>query len=889
MFAGLFKPKWQSENARVRLQSLTTLDPDSTELIRLALNDPDTGVRLEAIRLLTDLPTLIELGARDDFLGQNARQRVQSLAGEPGGHDERLTMVFAWFEGDAALMERLATDTGRASGLRKLALQTLTDENLLFRIADGERSQDIQYLAASRLSGLEWLKKLEKSQGRNNKRLRQLLRERMEREKQQQARLEELENLCVALEGLGLRDQWDQDRTRQMVLQQRWKTLTAETAAPEALSRRFAEAGSQFQARLKVYLARQSELEPLRQVFVSCLEAAATLETQLREQPEQLAAESLRAEVESLRTRWETATPLPDPAIQETLERQWTSVFEQLETARDAVAGDLELLEPLQRVCQRAESLRQNEAITLKAGRLTDLQSEWVRLRRPQGLPEAVAGLESRFHQSMDSLNARLQRELAQRDERLQAIQGLLDQMTADLEAEKYGEAVDLHQQAGRLLETLAEGPEAELRRIRKRLQDAAPLVREFKDWRRWGTDQAREHLIEKAQELEVDESIDPEERARMIRALRDEWRKLVKMDPGHQRQQWKTFDSKVTAAYESSKQHFVQQAQARDANLQVREQLCEQLEQLETGTDWAAVTDWKTQHNRLRELLKQWKQCGPVGHKAWKGINQRFNAAMDALEVHFNREREANFAERQQLVPLAEALLEQDDLREAAEAAKQLQARWSISLPSRAREEQRLWKQFRTPIDTIFQHLQQERNSHQAEVQQRIDAREAVCVQLEALSDLQDEALLQAGAQLDSLQQAYAAITGLPRREHERLEARWRKAEKALQQRLQGAHREQQLARLDQLATRSAQDKSREAVPEVLAQNREQGELLCLQLEVLLNVSSPPAFQQARLEYQVAHMSEAMRTRKSSGQDTREQALTLLADWYRLGSLTPE
>ncbi|HPQ97713.1 MAG TPA: DUF349 domain-containing protein, partial [Thiolinea sp.] len=408
--------------------------------------------------------------------------------------------------------------------------------------------------------------------------------------------------------------------------------------------------------------------------------------------------------------------------------------------------------------------------------------------------------------------------------------------MESDLEAEKYGEAVDLHQQAGRLLETLPEVPEVELRRIRKRLQAAAPLVREFKDWRRWGTDQAREHLIEKAQELEVDESIDPEARARMIRGLRDEWRKLVRMDPGHQRQQWKTFDSKVTAAYESSKQHFVQQARERDANLQVREALCVQLEQFDTGTDWATVTDWKAQNARLRELLKQWKQCGPVGHKEWKGINQRFNQAMDALEVHFNREREANFAERQQLVSEAEALPAQEDLREAAEAAKQLQARWHISLPSRARDEQRLWKQFRAPIDAVFQQLQQERDSHQSEVQQRIDAREAVCVQLEALLELRGEALLQAAAQLATLQQAYADVHGLPRREHERLETRWHKAGKSLQQLLQGARREQQLARLDQLAARSVQGKQQQAGPEVLEANRLHGEALCLQLEILLN-----------------------------------------------------
>ena len=48
MLGSLFKPKWQHKDAKIRLQALTTLAPDSSELMNLAENDPDDSVRRAA-------------------------------------------------------------------------------------------------------------------------------------------------------------------------------------------------------------------------------------------------------------------------------------------------------------------------------------------------------------------------------------------------------------------------------------------------------------------------------------------------------------------------------------------------------------------------------------------------------------------------------------------------------------------------------------------------------------------------------------------------------------------------------------------------------------------------------------------------------------------------
>ena len=69
---------------------------------------------------------------------------------------------------------------------------------------------------------------------------------------------------------------------------------------------------------------------------------------------------------------------------------------------------------------------------------------------------------------------------------------------------------------------------------------------------------------------------------------------------------------------------------------------------------------------------------------------------------------------------------------------------------------------------------------------------------------------------------------------------------------------------------------------------NQTKGELLCLQLEVLLGLETPPDFQAARMEYQIAHLRDAMSSRKGNA-NPLAQALPLLKQWYGLGSMSAE
>ena len=831
MLASFFKPKWQHKDPKVRIQAINTLGGESVELIKLAQTDPDMEVRMEALVRLTHLPTLIQLGHSAGSLGERAKQRVIGLAATDAHHDVLLADVFVWLN-NPALIRSIARDATRGAKLRKHALEQLDDQDLLFDIAQADPSKDVQFLVASKLTDLEKIKQLDKLHGKGNKRLRQFLKDRLDQEQTKQHIQQQIENLCMDAASLGQKGSWGQEKTRTRILQQNWQKHAASATSEQ--SARFQAALDDFQQRLASFEDVESRVAPIRTARQDILNAAERQLNQLDTNPESFTLTTLDTELDSLKRLWAQQAELP-AAEQVLMDKRWVELQTQLQQLRNTLADDLKALEKLNALNEQANELRrQDKAVASKW--VLGLQSDWVNAKRPQNLRRVMPDLEQSFNRAMEVLTARLDKQKAQRDSTLKALRDELQALETSLENEQYSEAIEQHQAFIQRLKETPDLPQSDYNFFQRRIQMLTPYIREIQDWRRWGTDQVRKQLIETAEHLRSDDEIDPQERAKQVQTLRQEWRKLSQLEPGQQRTLWKTFDSTVTAAYEPSKQHFAEQAQQRAEHLQQRTAICEQLEAVNSTTDWANP-DWKALQNQVTAIRKQWKEAGTVSHKDWKSINERFNAAMDALEVYFKAERSRNWQARQQLVEQAQALVELQDTAKAIDAAKVLQGQWQISLASRPSDEQRLWKQFREPIDTLFNRLRDER-------QQRRDAINA------------------------------------QKAEAERIEAEKR------QQELE--RKQQKIDALQALNAQSNAAKQEASDDATQHTNQTKGELLCLQLEVLLGLETPPDFQAARMEYQIAHLRDAMSSRKGNA-NPLAQALPLLKQWYGLGSMSAE
>lgn len=828
MLGKFFKPKWQHNDPKVRLQGLDALASDSVELINLAQADPDSEVRMAAITRLSHLPTLIQLGHAPGSLGERARQRVNVLAASDVHHDALLADVFHWLT-NPSLLRSIARDASRATKLRQHAIASLKEQELLFQIASTDPSKEIQYWAAKQLHDLALLEQLDKTRGKNNKRLRQLIKERLTHAQQQAQQRQAVDALCTEAESLGSQGTWAQEKTRRLVLEQRWQKLAA--TADLGQQQRFQAAIADFLARLDAHTQQEQATRPMREARQHLLHSAEALLHQLQEHPTSLSPTELDGRIHALQQAWESQPTLPAEE-QIKVDQQWQGLQGSIKHLRDSLVDDLRTLAALQELAAQAATLHQ-QAATLHHKDILTLQNAWANARRPKQLRSHLNELEQQFQRHLAALHNRHAKQQQHQANQLAALQQQLQQLEATLENEQYGEALELHQALATALKEAGQHTK-EHASLQRRVQQLTPFIRELQDWKRWGTDQARQHLIETAEHMREDAILDPVERAKKIKQLRTEWRKLAHIDPGRQQSQWKSFDSAVSAAYEPSKHYFAEQAKQRAAHLAQREALCAQLEDLHTQTDWSNVSDWRAIQKQVEHIRQQWKTAGTVSHQEWQGINSRFNAAMDALDAHFKAERERNWQARLQLVAQAEALLELPDTRQAMAQAKALQSQWHITLSSRPGEEQRLWKQFRTPIDAIFSRAREERE------QQR-------------------------------QQQEEAKATAERQAQEER--------QRAL------AQQQQLWASLDALAAQSEQDKRADTPAATQDANRLQGEKLCLQLEILLELPSPPECQQARLQYQVAQLPEAMRSRKQA-RDRTSQAIALLQQWYALGGM---
>ncbi len=484
-----------------------------------------------------------------------------------------------------------------------------------------------------------------------------------------------------------------------------------------------------------------------------------------------------------------------------------------------------------------AYETEQAQAAALKAQREAEAAAKRAEAQRLAEQAQAEAQARQEKEQQAQAEERRKRKEQqAQQTQRLQILRDGLQTLEQQLENEQYSEAIEQHRLFIQQLKDSNDVPAADMAYFNRRIQMLTPYIRELQDWRRWGTDQVRKQLIETAENLREDDNIDPATRAKRVQSLRTEWRKLSHLEPSQQHTLWKTFDSTVSAAYEPSKQHFIEQAQQRQANLAARHEICAALEHLHASTDWQNAT-WREVQVQTNQLRKQWKDAGTVSHKDWETVNQRFNTAMDALEAQFKAERARNWQAREQLVEQAQALLDEPNTEHAIEQVKALQGSWKITLASRHSDEQQLWKRFREPIDALFARARDER-------QQKRDAQHA--------------------------QQA----------ENVRLEAEKRQKERE--------RRQQELAELAALATQSDTNKQLDADEVTQAQHQTQGELLCMQMEILLDLETPAAFQKARMEYQIAQMRDAMCSPKTQT-PPQTQALELLKQWYTLGSMSPD
>lgn len=479
----------------------------------------------------------------------------------------------------------------------------------------------------------------------------------------------------------------------------------------------------------------------------AAVDAAAAAITRLCERPCDPSSATMLTQLES---RWHAVANDATADLQGEVARQIERVRDAIAQCRlsAAAAAERQRAAEAARALAAEEAKRQHEAEVQAAAAATADQARQLEAERQAARAQHEAD------------------EAASRD-----LVGLLRQAQAALE---HGGTA----RATRLREAIAEKlPRAPALPVwfERKLHELDARLAELKDWKTFTVVPKRAELVKRMQSL-IGAEMSPEELARQIRRLRDEWRTL-KRGAGDESapEELQQFEAAAERAYEPCRGHFARQAEQRKENQARREALLERLETFAAGQTGEQV-DWRLVQVALVESRREWRAHAPVDQSAIQALQTRFHALVDDLQARLDAEYARNVQAKRDLIARTEALVAVDDTRQAIEEAKSLQHAWkSIGLVPR-HQDNALWDEFRKHCDAVFARSAQEAAAQGAALEGNQARASGLCAEMERIAALAGEPLLSSVKQLDELCAEFESLD-LPRASARDLRQRYARA----------------------------------------------------------------------------------------------------------------
>jgi DNA repair protein SbcC/Rad50 len=902
------------------------LPQDQDGLLRVIRSDADNALRREACRRLCRLPELRGIAEEDMDAGVRelaaARYRKLLCGGEPDAPAlaERLREI-AQVQ-DPRVIEQVAADAADGE-MRQAAIARLASAPVLIACALNDPLAANRSAAAERLEDRPSLEQLARTIGKRDKNVyriaRQKLKEIAEREALPARVRAQCDELCERLERLGRFESWSQDRALLDHLDRQWAEIEADADAEArsrftALRERFLAAFDAYRREHAAQIAAEEARQALRRTREGLLEELAAV-TELPDE------EEIGPRSDELAARWQALEALPERE-QAALDKHWQRLWATAAERREALGEDRRRAARLGKLIGAAEkALQQGKPLEHK--RVRSLVDDGRRLAG-EGVEPPLA---ERFAGLAEQLEERLRKQQHTAEKRLAEITEKLDELDRAVEAGELKHAEPLYQSLLSAQELIQASslPRQQWEEAARRLHELAPRVRDLQKWRKWGADQHREQLCTVMEEL-LTADMPLEALSLRLHDLQMEWKGLDKGGSPVNHPLWERFHALSEQVYGRCKPFLEAQAVERETNRRHREALCAELEHFLDAVDWERM-DWKKAVRAEREMRQAWGEAGPTEGRHRKGLEKRFRTAMKRLDERLAAERARNQGHKRDLIARVAALAEAADLDDAIEETKRLQREWHTTVPARQKEENRLWQEFRGACDTVFARRREQYEARAAEQGEHLRLRESLCEEAEALATAEldqddfDAALLDLALRWEE-----AETLPVPRQGGGGLTRRWREAQGRLRRRRQEVREQVLRGALDLLARQAALCEGLEraepplpdaaeagwqALPvqadkglqsaiearfqraltaaregpaglarlrEALAGNAARRAEICLQLEILARVDSPPELTKERLAFQVARLKDHMR---DGERDPLEGAQRLLEAWY--------
>lgn len=865
----LFKPPWQHRDAERRKEAVSSLnDPELLQALpQIMIEDEDVSVRMAAARRVNDIDALrsAQQASSDASYSDFLQQRMQELVCHPLNDRPGLQQrrEFIRQSDDRPFLERIAAEAAEAE-IRSLALSAITRQGFLGDRAIHDPDPAIRRQAAAAITRHATLKRVIEETRTRDKSLHSALQERLHHELLLAGDPEQ-----VAVEALDICKQLESFA----LAHQR-----EEAKVPRELDERW--------QRIRQHV--RDELVKRHANAVQRIESA------LPEAP---------APVD---TPVETIAPAGEPG--------------------QADAGEMR--------DEPATAVEQNplvEKLRARIGRLADMADDRLSEDQLAAVRKQLSGLanelRAEFGETLDQLERRLATAREKTDRALEKAASLLGEYEQQLTDGALHKALEIRQQ----IRKLGEGVKGTGRwkTLSQQMSTLHGRLKELRDWQHWSNDKVRKELI-REMELLPKADLHPDALLSRVQSLQGRWKELEQSEqiPGDPHfaaapWMWRKFQAAGNAAFEAAKPFLDKRSEIQKKREQESLELASRLRDL-AG---ANPVDWPALRSAMGEARKQLRDLDSLPHssrrKAANGLRKALSVANDRMQAHYEEIEK----EKRKLIRAAEQLAYVEDRKEAVDQAKRLQADWKRAGSLWRGRENALWKEFRKPLDPLFEDLQQEKEAQQQAFQERIAEQGALVAGMKAILEEKDETLEELRGKVQGLVDQWRDIEHPDRKLRKsfdtltaRFESRLREfhtsKERAQQQRWwvkADILHELESGLLDKAPGKATLERLRKKWPdessghevdktldrrfeaafeaadsiEYIPQTAQKARSLCIQLEFLSGLSSPESDREERMQYQVDRLSRSM-SGDLEQQSAEVEAQHAEQDWLTLEVLKP-
>jgi DNA repair protein SbcC/Rad50 len=927
MLKSLFKPKWQHPDQSVRQKALSNLDCEQDlELIeKMAINDPSSSLREQALSKLTNIESLSSflnsVETADDWY--RVALRINQLSPQIDNLVNSFNKVGVSWSSEAKLQV-----IGKCKNieLANALVFSINDVDAFFNLAISAKSIEIKLKAVEKIDDIERLHQLSKKA--TNKQVIKAVKVKLNIAKDKQQKkdvtIEQAERLLNSIKKLSQQSWFDaQYESKLNNIVSHWQELDL-LIVDNSSELKIAFQSSLTDCRKIISIHQQQfEQEALEQDAVNkqnglCTELEKLISEMNSSSMQSIDLfQSVKGALKILDDNWSQAVEVIAPKVE--IKTQFENLRKQL-CASFIHWQNLIALQP--EIEAHFENVPENNYQPLR-----HWLEKWQQFESKLNWPNPAAqptvlnhwnSLSTDYQNSYNMLVASQKKKAQYINQKIHLLEKHCKQKNL-IAANKLINYIEVKSE-GLISDFLLS--------YQKKMEHLSPQLEELRDWHSFATKPKKESLCLEMEQLQFDEC-EPLEKARQVRDLQNQWRELAASNSTADEQLWERFKQASDKAYLPCLEYYEQQDKIKSGNLSQQVKICEQLEELNiTTSDEASTVDWKTLENTLNKAAKNWKQYQAVPENERLSINKRYQDITSNIRNELKNEKQRNLDLRCELIGKAENLVELDDTKLAVSQAINLQKQWKEIGLTFFKADREKWQLFRSTLDKIFEKRDSLKKAFKAELHSNQEHLEDITKKIILLCEMDDAHLKSSFDDFSQLKQSWSNDIELPKASANKALASFNNACTQYQEHFSGLTGRLQAARTKSIfqamrSLESIEERLLEGASEIpeevlselekstnllldnqsiktvlenritqLSQPKQyevnhkgiaQLQALALETEILLGIDSPEAFKSQRMEIQLQQLQNGI-GQSSVAIDRQKAVWDMFNRWLSVG-----